>query len=259
MKIFNIFKNKNIPHIRFKSFIGNFSIGSPVMEARRVFSSWMKDQIATKQPSSKRFNICPGITDYAQTGFIVRAHVDIHIKANSQGVIVKLGNGPLLSTEEQTILQPAKFDFKVVDGIAPICVNSAKVANKVPLPWAVFAKPGWSAHVLPALLHSNFLDKIYVYPGTVDYDNFHVMNFVFSTIKDCEFTIYAGDPILHVIPFKRENVVGSCGKATEEEKDIQNYGFLTRRKDSYRKFFHSKKSFKMDSPIECPYHKENIK
>ena len=124
-----------------------------------------------------------------------------------------------------------------------------KYAGKIPLPWSVQAEAGYSAYVMPALMHADYFDKIFVYPGIVDFDNFHTVNFVFSPIKECEFTIYAGTPLLQILPYKREDITAECDRATQKEIDKHVFNFPSRMKHYYRKFLHSKKSYTM----KCPY------
>jgi hypothetical protein len=239
---------KDTPKFRFKSFIGDFSVATPVTTASSIRTPWMK-----KQDKDHKFQKCPGMLDYANAGYIITAHADIHIKANKVAcnVIVESAHLP---PHEGEMLIPRPFDFKIVEGLAPIQDGVVKWAGKIPLPWSVQADKGWSGYTMPALVHSNFLDKIFVYPGVVDYDNFHTLNFVFSPIKECEFTIPAGTPLLQIIPFKREKVFAAeCGKATEKEKDKHLFNTASRLSHYYRKFLSSKKQYTM----ECPYkHRE---
>lgn len=226
-------------HIKFKSYLGNFAIATPVLRAIKVRSKWMNNQTAAFSYAN-----CPGMSDYATAGYVVTAHTDISIKANKMGVVVIT----LPSACDNSRLQPAAFEYKLVEGM----VNIDKVkpyAGKVPLPWMMQSRKGYSAYVLPPLMHADYLDKIFVYPGIIDCDEYHTLNFVFSPIKECEFTIYAGTPLLHVIPFKREVITAECDKASMEEVDRHLFGFTSRIKHYYRKYFHKKKSFTM----KCPY------
>jgi len=245
MSFLSWLRRHKAPTIRFASFLGNFSISSPVVAARKLRPSW------AKRDDKKSFSTCPGLLDFAQAGFIVCAHTDIHIKANSAGMVVRLGNLPL-PRDQQERLQPASFDFDVVAGMAPIQPGVVKKAMKIPLPWAALAEDGWSAYVLPATMHSPFLADLFVYPGIVDYDRYHTCNFVFSPLRECEITIPAGTPLLQVLPFRREEITGSCGKATELEYDRHVFGHISRVKGYYRKMFHSKKVVRMEA---CPFHK----
>lgn len=240
------------PVIRFASVIGNFSVSeaTAVKEAKDlvVRSNWMKIQLESGNRPVAR---CPGMWDYYQSGFIIPAHCDIHIKANAEGIEISLGElQRMVDATDLPKMMPVKFDYNMVAGNAPIQDGVQKSAEKVPLPWGVFLEDGWSAYVLPAIMHSSFLDKIHVYPGLVDYDSIASCNLIFSALKECDFTIYAGEPLLHIIPFRREEVTASCGRATQEELDKYRYSVPSRKKGFYRTFLHKKKVFKMG----CPFH-----
>ena len=146
---------------------------------------------------------------------------------------------------EADSLSAKKFDYAVVDGLVKVD-EVKKEATKIPLPWMIEAPPGYSAYLMPAFMHSDFLDKIALYPGTIDYDNFHVCNFVFSALKECEFVIPVGAPLIHVIPYKREVITGVCQKATEQDRDEHNYKYPIKLRNAYRKFFHSRKSYSIE-------------
>ena len=222
------------PIIKFKSFIGDFSIATPIVIAGKIKAKWRTTQ------TDNKFDRCPGMWDYANAGYIITAHTDIHIKANKVGVIIKVGSNI-------TELQPQQFEFNFVDGMTTID-NVKQYAAKVPLPWSIQAKSGYSAYVMPAIMHVDYLDKIFIYPGIVDFDKFHTINFAFSPIKECEFTIYAGTPILQVIPFKREKITAECGKTTDAERDRHIFNFPSKMRNYYRKFLYGRKSYTMKCP-----------
>lgn len=251
MKLFDkLFKKE--PTIRFKSYIGNYSVNNPVVETKRIKANWMKDQ----KPDT-RFTKCPGMLDYHTSGYIITAHTDIHIKANKAGIVIKPDMLTFVDHQFINSLSPAPFEYDLVKNMTKISPDVKTGAYKIPLPWSVFAKKGYSAYVLPALMHADYLDKIFVYPGVVDYDNFHTVNFVFSPIKECEFTIPAGAPLLQILPFKREKITAECGKATEVEKDEHLFGMGTKAvKNYYRRFLSQRKSFKMKCPYQHPQYKD---
>jgi hypothetical protein len=119
-----------------------------------------------------------------------------------------------------------------------------KAVLKVPIPYGLFMEPGYSAYVLPALMHSPFLDKLFVYPGVVDYDKgFSTCNFIASPLHACELIIPAGTPLLQVIPFKLVNYHAVCGAASQREIDCNRFGFPSRVLGYYRKMFHQKKIY----------------
>jgi hypothetical protein len=225
------------PILRFKCIEGGYYVGTPVVEARRVIPEFLKKQIKTDREA--KFARCPGMFDLAQAGYLVTAPMDIHIKANKQGVSIKVENCPQL-------MAPTKMEYALVEGMINFKDTVKPQVWKIPMPWAVYAKKGYSAQVLDARMHFPHTDKMFIYPGVVDYEDFHSINLIFSITEECEFTIWAGTPILQVIPFKRESFTAVCGKATERELDKSRFGFYSRQANFYRKMFHSKKQYKIE-------------
>jgi hypothetical protein len=229
------------PKIRFKCTIGGYYTSTPVVTARSVFPEWLKGQLEKK---NVKFVQCPGMHDHSHHGYLIRAWTDIHIKANSMSLVVDL---PLAhAAHEGPDIQAKPMDYELVGGLAPVEDGVAKRVMKLTSPWSIYTEPGYSAYVLPAWFHSNFFDKLYVYPGIVDYEKFHTVNFIFSAIKPCEFVIPMGTPLLQVIPFKVEDFHAVSGKATEKEKDQHFFNMRTRVKSTYRKMFHRKKVFTIE-------------
>jgi hypothetical protein len=224
--------------IKFKAVYGGPHVIYPVTTTKEIKPKWLEAQIekAKLNKKSVKFVRCPGMHDYIQEGYIIRAHADIHIKANSMGVVATVPNA------SDQALMPAEMDVEVIEGCPPVDGVKLKVI-KIPLPYALYMEPGHSAHLLPALMHSTFLDKLFVYPGTVDYDTFHTANFIFTPIRPCEFVIKAGEPLLHVLPFKRLNYHGVCGSSTAWEKIKHKHGFPSRVLGYYRRMFHAKKIY----------------
>lgn len=238
----NWLRDRTRAKIKFASSIGNFAVATPVVPSVRVRPKWLKEQ-----KGEQRFAHCPGMMDYLNAGYIITAHTDIHIKATSEGCVVMV-EGMCVAHEEMPRLQPSQFNYAIVDGILqPDEVE--KAAWKVPLPWTIHMRKGYSGYLLPALMHSDFHDKIRVMPGIVHFDKFHTTNFVFVPVKECEFTIPAGTPLIQMIPFKREDFHAECGKATERERDEHFFNMPSRVKGYYRKYLASRQSFKMS----CPY------
>lgn len=261
MKIRTLFEHLGLarpapprPVIRFASVIGNFSISkaTAVREAKDLAlrPEWIKTQLAS---GARPLASCPGMWDYYQCGFVIPAHCDIHVSADSEGVQIALNGVQRMDAADQAKLAPGKFDYDMVAGHAPIQDGVPKSVERLPLPWGVFLEPGWSAYVLPATMHlgAGLLDKLHIYAGVVDYDQVASCNLIFSVLKPGQFTLYAGTPLLHVIPFRREPVEASCGRATQEEMDRFLYSYPSRRKGFYRSFLHQKKSFSMGCPLHA--------
>jgi hypothetical protein len=232
------FKRKR-PDIEFKAVIGRPDLYAPIVPARKVCPEWARRQ----REASKKVNLaqCPGMFDFAHAGYIVPAWCDIHIKANRAGVVIQL-DGSLASLPGLSALP---MDFSIIDGLAPIEDSVQRRAFKLPGPWSVQTAPGVSCYVVPALMHSDFLDKIYVYPGAVDYETFHTLNLMFSVLKECEFTIPAGTPLLQVIPFHQHTFEATCGNGDQDAKDRFTFQMPSRVKGYYRKVHHRKKRYEM--------------
>lgn len=230
--------------IRFSCTVGDYWAGFHPQLTRLVQPKFLKNQVEKAKAETAaggkgvvKFVRCPGMHDYTQEGYLILAHADIHIKANSVGCSIRLEG------QHDQQLQPQPMDFGVIDGMCKI-EGVPNQVTKIPLPYGIYMEPGHSAHLLPPLMHGvDYLDKIYIYPGTVDYDKFHVANVIITVLKPCEFVIPAGTPLLHVLPFKRISYHGVTGPATKKEYAKLKFGFPSRITGFYRKMFHSKKVY----------------
>lgn len=223
-----------------------------------VFSS-LPIQLAKDVPVSSRaaienankkftFPLCPGMFDYSQVGYIMPAWVDFHIIANKAGVKIFAGaidkekRGSHFKDPNQMGAEIVEGLFQVHDGIPlqPFNFNS---------PWKIFSKKkSISALLLPAFYHTNpeILDNLYIYPGIVDYDKFHTANIICAVRRRCNFTIHAGEPLLHIIPFVNSDIVCGYGPATEEQRGQSKYDPKIYQNQYYRKHHHTKKKYKLD-------------
>jgi len=231
-----LFKRK--PTIQFKAVMGapNVSPLSRIERACDVKPQWLLQQ--RDNAAKDKFANCPGMVDWMQAGYIIPAWTDIKIKANKAGTVVIL--------HDEYAGKAGAMNQNLIAGLPPIADSVKLAVTKVTTPWAMFAAKGYSAHVLPALYHSPFLGDIFIYPGTVDYDNFTTVNFIFTAIRECEIEIPCGTPLLQVVPFKRETIHGLTGKATQREVDVHKYSFPTRVRAAYRKFFHQRKVYTLE-------------
>jgi dUTPase len=249
--IFNIFKKKKL-EFKFLSVISDFSIFTPVKPAKdfRPICS----EVQKSRPAKKRYQICPGLTDYANSGYIIPTHTEIKIKSNGAGTNVSILLPEGLNPLERELLSFKKFNYDIVDGLVNVS-GVKKEALKIPLPWMVEAPEGYSAYLLPAIMHSDFLDKIHIYPGIVDVDCFPTINVVFSALKECEFTIPINTPILQIVFFKREEYNAVCRRASEYEKHKYFHTRQSTVSNWYRRLFHKRKVYNM----ECPYNNKDKK
>jgi hypothetical protein len=243
-QIKNLFRDTT-PLVRFSCIHGAYNY-SPVGQIRlaadlKFQPDWLKNQ-KTYDNSKNKFLNCPGMADFMKAGYIIPAWENIKIKANTADTVV-LMEKRLGSKNDITPMNP-----KLVDGIAPVESSVKLKVTKIPTPWGIFTKSGYSAYVLPAVYHSPFLKDLYVYPGIVDYDKFIICNFIFTAIRACEIEIPLGTPLLQIIPFKREDISAVCMKATEIDIDKKNFQFPGEQiKAAYRKYCHSKKTYTLEN------------
>lgn len=237
MSILSRFKSyfNPAPTIKFKCDIPGYEIGQPVKRAMDVKPEWMIKQFKDAERNDfPKFSACPGMHDYYRAGYIIPAWEDLEIKVTTKDVEIK-SPGSLSK-------KPESMDYRVVAGAANIDDDIKPHALKIPCPWKVFTKPGYSAFVLPALYHSPFLRDFYLYPGINDYDHYHTINVMFSPLKEMHIKIYAGTPLLHVIPYKREEVTAEVGIITHEEVGRANFVYRTKAPGFYRKWLYQKKT-----------------
>lgn len=227
------------PVIKFKCDIPGYEVGQPVVTASSIKPDWMVSQSKkANMNNTPQFSVCPGMHDYYRSGYIIPAWEDFEIVVDEKFAHINIG------TSKHFICKPYEnMNYSVVDGCAPIDPNIKPHALKLPCPWKVFTKPGYSAFVLPALYHSPFLQDLFLYPGINDYDKYHTINVMFSPLREMKLKIYAGTPMLHVIPYKRENITCEVGVITPKEAAHADFTYRTKQPSFYRKFLHQKKRY----------------
>lgn len=246
MSLFDFFK-KETEDLRFIDTSENSSIYPhfPPVLAKDV-PPFFKDT-QEKLFGSYQFVGCPGMHDYSKYGYIVPAWTDIHIKANKAGNVAMCGaRGEDFLSRLPPVKQPLRMDVPLIHGLFEFQDNIEPCIWNVPGPWNILGTKNVSALVMPAIYHCDFFDDLYVYPGIVDYEKFHTINFICSPKRKCEVHIKAGTPLLHVLPFyTTKTIVASYGPATSEQKDAMHIHKEFWIKNFYRKYYMVKKKFKI--------------
>lgn len=226
------------PTIRFACTIPGYEIGQPVRKAADMKPDWfIKQKESAKKNGHPEFSACPGMHDYFRAGYIIPAWEDFRIVVDEKHAHIEIGK-----TGKDAIPFERMAD-SVVKGIVPIDEDMKLHALKIPCPWKVFTKPGYSAYVMPALYHSPFLRDLYLYSGINDYDMYHTINVMFTPMKEIDVTIYAGTPMLQVIPYKREDITCEVGSITQKEIAEAEFTYRTKQPAFYRRFLHRKKKY----------------
>jgi hypothetical protein len=237
--MFSLFKKEK--DIEFVDISRNAYQKFPVMLAKDV-PTLGKDTRIEKHGINK-FAHCPGMIDYANMGYIIPAWVDIHIKANKAGTVYRTGSA---KRGDRGYAQPRKMDQTIVDGMLNVEDGIDLTVLHIGSPWHIFTSKNVSALLLPASYHSPFLADLHIWPGAVDYKNFHSANLICSPKRECEIHIKAGEPLLHVIPFLNKDMLSGYGPGTNQQVDSINSQITSGDSQYYRKYLGIKKFFGLD-------------
>lgn len=235
-------KSEHEHDIEFVDYTRHAYVYHPIEMAKNVPSHFAQHQI--EKYGSLKFVHCPGMTDYKNYGYIITAWDDIHIMANKSGSISHVGSTS--SMRPSPFFQPKPMSTDVGDGIFKPDGVPYEVIH-IGSPWKIMVNnKDVSVFAMPAFFHSNFLDDLYVYPGIVDYGNFCDINFIFSPKRECNITIKAGTPLLHVIPFNPQQINAGYGPPTQFQVD-KSESYISTAKQFYRKLVQHNKPTTLES------------
>jgi hypothetical protein len=118
--------------------------------------------------------------------------------------------------------------------------NTGKFINK----WLIKTRPGYSCLFVPPL--NRFDDRIEIISGVVDTDIYiNAIHFPFILKKrDKQFLIKKGEPMVQVIPFKREPYKMWSGFYKEKKHGQTLNKLMSEWVDKYKKYFWHKKEYK---------------
>ncbi len=119
-----------------------------------------------------------------------------------------------------------------------------ETGNRVPkmsCPWTFHTPPGYSCLFLPPQYREN---RIEILPAIVDTDKWHLVQFpfLFNGFKDKE-TVPIGEPVIQVIPFKRENWKIKVQENKSNRASLL-YSLFRKLTSAYHKFHHTKKNWR---------------
>ncbi len=143
---------------------------------------------------------CQGTYDFMSAGIVMPLWTDVTIRPDSSGRRLEYKCPGLFGTDEYQIQQ---FDASATRGCPMENLRSMPDAQypKLVSPWRFRTAKGVSLMVLPLLYESN--PNYTIVPGVVHTDYYSQIHIVINVLTDKEFTIPAGTPMQHMIPFKR--------------------------------------------------------
>ena len=172
----------------------------PYVNTAQTLPEWFKD--LDKKKGSIRS--CSGTLDYFQAGitlpFWTNARFTPNLNLGSQWE-VQMDQMPY-ATES---FRNEPFHFESVGRCPMTNVREIERSGfpKLVNPWCFRTAPGWSSLILPPLYEPN--KEWQTMASIVHTDFYHNLNLVLNIFTDRAFTIRAGTPVMHIIPFKRND------------------------------------------------------
>ena len=196
------------PHIYFETERWAVRKHAPVRPAREFIpKAWADMDVHTKKcpfpiDSEKTIKACPGIGDYMGLGYVIPAWCDIEITPSPDGQ----------RTEVRYSDPSYNHGFHPPEQLSDQLLPQYNVRSAVKLdnPWKMYAPPGWSLLYQPMwYFEGRNYDAI---PGIIDHDLGALVSPINIMLKEIKPTsIKMGEPLVQVIPIKREKIVARTG------------------------------------------------
>jgi hypothetical protein len=227
--------------IIFTNTLKDLSLEKPV-SSDKMIPDWYKktnSYIGNKKiphvtnKSNATIKKCIPVFDAITSGYIIKTTADMYISKQNDGLVCQSPSSEILSFHplEQAELHPYKN-------------KNMNFYLKFMNPWSIKTPKGYSCLFVEPM-HQDL--PINVFPGVVDTDKYFApVNIIFS-LKDPNFEgyIYAGTPIVQVIPFKRDYWEMNEGK-NKDLLDSENVFKKIRSTfyDRYKNSFWEKKQYR---------------
>lgn len=239
------FKKKEQPTIEFSCKEWSIRKYAPILPASNFLPESYKNipagEVCPFDPfhnaSLLTVRLCPALNQYMSTGYVLTAWADMEIKFDDNGGYhINCANPDYrywTHPEEQFPgLLENKFEFRT--------------DIKLHSPWSIKTKPGYSIMWMPMYYHDANYEAL---PAILDSDtipNEMPVNIMFKERKDT--LIKMGDPLVHIIPFKREDVTAVSREYTDaDEKRAKSiHGLRLLSRFSWRPFIKNKNKFSLE-------------
>jgi len=214
----------------------------PPLPASKILPEWYKDLPVRAHPAPEtaqgyadRHNKttmgikgCIPVSDYMTSGYVVRASADIVITPERNGDVAGFyWSSPAMDVGGHAHAQ------------CPVHMN--KVRNdyiKIVSTWRFVTPPGYSCYMYQPEFFLN--ENIRLFPAVVDTDSYNCeVTFPGVVVADTTFTIHAGDPLMVVFPFKRQDWEHSVSLSASPKNPVAH--FFER---GYKTLFHSQKRYR---------------
>lgn len=205
---------------------------SPTIKDSSFNASYFNEKNLNTNLTIKR---CVPFMDYMTSGYLIKFHSDILIDPKNEKEI-------------------KQFEWRYPGAPDPVSVHShaqcpisilghKRIYIKFVNQWIVRTPPGYSCLFMqPLELEKNTFKLFSAIVDTDKYDN--VINFPGFVTSEENFMINAGDPLMTVFPFKRQDWKASV-KTTIVQREKNKFTLLDKQffHNVYRNFFHVKKRY----------------
>jgi hypothetical protein len=217
---------KNFPPLPANKIIPEWFKKLPLLTDNDEFTAKKCHEYSAKKPMSIKH--CMPVNDYMTSGYVIRSAADIVITPEKEGIYKSFtwcASEPFISAHKHEQ--------------CPIHIQKEKNHYiKILSNWRIKTALGYSCYIYQ---HDFFInDEMKLFPGIVDTDTYsNSINFPGVVTAKSTFLIKAGDPLMVVFPFKREDWAHKILIKEEPKNPLSR--FLER---GYKTLFHSPKHYR---------------
>lgn len=196
-----------------------------------------KTEIVEDVPTMKK---CMPIRDYLTTGYIIPCWQDILIRKDSNGKYHNQSRDAE-SLDREYHMGCSWHNINQIKGSPLEKITDGEKILKLNNPWIIRTPKGYSTYFTAPFFHEN---DVTILPAIVDTDTHDVaINFP-SIIHGDECHIEIGTPLVHAIPFKRDNWDSVVGELDAEAANVANLNFSSRLQSVYTNKYWQRKRFR---------------
>ena len=167
---------------------------------------------------------CAGVNDYLTTGITIPLWTNVYFRPNLETNFWESRIDNMSPPLHNIAVQGFSYDQTGKCPATDVRKFETMQYPKIINPWRIETAPGWSSLILPPLWEPN--ENYDVLAAVVHTDFYHAANVVLNIKTTTDFTIKYGTPIMHVIPFKRQDNVSVIEFEDESNfKYVESTGF----------------------------------
>jgi len=235
---------KKTPYIKFR-YRKDFEYLEKPKPSSKLLPDWYK-KLARQSPGVHKNNTgtakrCVPVFDACTNGYIIPAWVDFNIKVViNEEVGIEVNTPTDMGFESSTITNHSWA--QVGDDCPAQKYPLGKALLKFTNPWVIETSPGWSCLIKSP---PNHFSNIRLFEGVVDTDTYKPqiqLPFFWDGVEEGDFEIKVGDPLIHVVPFKRRDKLKiQYDEWDRNEMDKAQRKLESKFIDKYKTFFWHKR------------------